>query len=50
MIMGFVNIWASLILMIIEYFIFDVKKISILNLFYLYIGYLTKIIYGSLFT
>ena len=50
MIMGFVNIWASLILMIIEYFIFDVKKISIVNLFYLYIGYLTKIIYGSLFT
>jgi GR25 family glycosyltransferase involved in LPS biosynthesis len=49
-ILGFINIWASLILMVIEYFIFDVKKISIINLIYLFIGYLIKIIYGALFT
>lgn len=48
-ILGFFNIWASLILMIIEFFIFDEKKISILNLIYLLIGYLIRIIYGAIF-
>jgi glycosyl transferase family 25 len=43
-IMGFFNIWASLILMIIEYFIFDEKKINILNFIYLFIGYLFQLI------
>lgn len=49
MILGFFNIWASLILMIIEYFIFDEKKINIFNIIYLFIGYLIKLIYGALF-
>lgn len=48
-ILGFFNIWASLILMIIEYFIFDEKKISIFNFIYLLIGFFVKIIMRALF-